>query len=474
LYSFAVCPNSVKLSAAQAPKYKTDLIGAKDKSSRTEVETVAQPMHHKVAFQSLPYDRTISGDGRMLDNNDEIHLPVSVSYSVKLSECSQNTVIPKLLNIDSCECWNPEAELSGASKEASMELEPCDQKPKNTLQDFQVPPLKLGSLLGGDDNCENVAQSICSSGVTAVSETEETSKAGLYCSIYEASLSSTHQGTSEDITYPSSTYITSDSQVYKALNNEYFTSNKVCPSSSIVSDVDIQQQLNCSVLKAYSKEPETKQYNDVQRLKDYCVASRMNNDAVQDGSMQMSVTASTSYRSIQPYKPIREAELVAAQHVAREPTILAQSNYHGILNDIPVKQERCRSSAHAVGAVKSGMSKRKLLGSTLRYCLLEFLNAENCLRSDCICHRSSRKPVAPTNNRHTSITNENFCLESGGRHVSYTDAPVNMTSKVGGVECGAKRAIATERVVSSVVEEAANQKDLNCDRYMSLICIYIH
>jgi len=441
-------------------------------SSTTEPETVAQPVHHKVAFQSLPHDRTISGDGRMLDNDDEIHLPVNFSYSVKLSECSQNTVLPKHLNIDSCECWNPEAELSGDSKEASMELEPCDQKPKNTFQDFHVPPLKLGSLLGGDDNCENIAQSICSSGVTALSETEETSKAGC-CSIYEASLSSSRQGTSEDITYPSSTYITSDSQVCKALNKEYFTSNKVCPSSSIASDVDNKQQLNCNILKAYSKKPETKQYNDVHRQKDYCAASRMNNDTVQDGSMQMSVTASTSYRSIQPYKPIREVEFVAAQHCAGEPTILAQTNYHGILNDIPVQQERFRSSAHAVDALKSCMSKRKLLGSTLRYYLIEFLNAKNCLRSDCICHKSPRKAVAPTNNSHTSITNEDFCVESGGRHISYTGAPVNMTSKVSGMECGAKRAIATDRVVSSVVE-AANQKDLNCDRYMSLICIFLY
>ena len=442
-------------------------------SSRTEPETVARPLHQKVAFQSRPYDRTISGDRRMLDNDDEMHLPVGVSYSVKLSECSQNTVVPKLLNIDSCECWNPEVELSGDSKEASIELEPCDQKQKNTVQDFHVPPLKLGSLLGGDDNCENVAQSICSSGVTAVSETEETSKAGLYCSIYEASLSSSHQGTSEDITYPSSTYITSDSQVYKALNNEYFTSNKVCQSLSIASDVDNQQQLNYSILKAYSKEPETKQYNEVHCLKDCAVASRMNNDTVQDGSMQMSVTASTSYRSIQPYKPVREVELVAPQHCAGEPTILAQTNYHGILNDIPVERERCRSSAHAVGTVKSGMSKRKLLGSTLRYCLLEFLNAENCLHSDCICHRSSRKPVAPTNNSHTSITNKDFCVESGGRHVPYTGAPVNITSKVSGVECGTKGAIVTDGVVSSVVE-AANHKDLNCDRYMRLIDIYLY
>ena len=473
MYSFAVCPNSAKLSSAQAPRCKNGLIRAKDMSSRTEPETVAQPLHHKVAFQSLLYDRTISGDRRMLDNDDEMHLPAGVSYSVKLSECSQNTVIPKLLNIDSCECWNPEAELSGDSTEANIELEPCDQKPKNTVQDFHVPPLKLGSLLGGDDNCENVAQSICSSGMTAVSKTEETSKAGLYCSIYEASLSSIHQGTSEDITYPSSTYITSDSQVYKTLNNEYFTSNKVCQSSSIASDVDNQQQLNYSVLKAYSKEPETKQHNEVQQLKDYAVASRINNDTVQDGSMQMSVTASTSYKSIQPYKPTGVVELVAAQHCAGEPTILAQTNYHGILNDIPVERERCQSSAHAVGTVKSAKSERKLLGSTLRYCLLEFLNAENCLRSDCICHRSSRKPVAPTNNSHTSMTNEDFCVECGGRHVPYTGAPVNITSKVSGVECGAKRAIATDRVVSSVVE-AANQKDLNCERYMSLISIYLY
>ena len=441
-------------------------------SSRNEPKTVAQPMHHKVAFQSLPYDRTISGDERMLDN-DEIHVPVSVSYSVKLSECSQNTVIPKLLNIDSCECWNPEAEISGDSKEASIELEPCDQKPNNTVQDFHVPPLQLGSLLGGDDNFENVAQSLCSSGVTAASETEETSKAGLYCPIYEASLSSSRQGTSEDITYPPSTYVTSDSQVYKALNNKYFTSNKVCSSSSIASDMDNQQRLNCNVLKAYSKESETKQYNDVHCLKDYCVASRMNNDTMQDGSMQMSVTASTSYRSIQPYKPIREVEFVAARHCAGEPAFLAQTNYRDILNDIPVQRERCRSSAHAVDAVKPCMSKRKSLGSALRYCLKEFLNAENCLRSDCICHRSSRKSVAPTINSRTSTTNEDFCVESGGRHISYTGAPVNMTSKVSGMECGAKRAIATDGVVSSVVG-AANQKDLNCDRYMSLICIYFY
>ena len=474
MYSFAVCPNSVKLSSAQAPKCKTDVIGAKDMSSRTEPETVAQPVHHKVAFQSLPSGRTISGDGRMLNNGDEFHLPVSVSHSVKLSECSQNSVIPKLLNIDSCECWNPEAELSGHSKETSIELEPCDQKPKNTFQDFRVPPLKLGSLLGGDDNSENFAQSTCCSGVTAISETEEASKAGLYCSVYKESLSSSHQGTSEDITYPSSTYMTSDSQVYKALNNENFTSNKVCTSSSIASDVDNQQQLNYNVLKPYNKESETKQYNDVQCSKAYSVASRMNNDNVQDGSMQLSLTASTSYRSIEPYKPMREVELIATQHCAGEPTILAQTNYHGVLNDIPVQQERCQSSAYTVGAVKSGMRKRKLLGSTLRYCLLEFLNAENCLCSDCICHRSSRKPVAPANiSHHTSRTNEDFCVESGGRHISYTGASVNMTSKASDIECGAKRAIATDRVVSSVVE-VADQKDINCARYVSLICIYLY
>jgi hypothetical protein len=195
---------------------------------------------------------------------------------------------------------------------------------------------------------------------------------------------------------------------------------------------------------------------------------------VQDGSMQMSLTASTSYRSIQPYKPVREVELIASQHCAGEPTILAQTNYHGILNDICLQPDKCWSSAHAVGTVKSGMSRRKLLGSTLRCCLIEFLKAGNCIRSDCICHRSSGKPVAPTNNsRHTSVSNEDFCVESGGRHISYTCAPVNVTSKVSDVECGAKRAIATDRVVSSVVE-AANQKDLNCDRYVLLICVYLY
>jgi hypothetical protein len=69
------------------------------------------------------------------------------------------------------------------------------------------------------------------------------------------------------------------------------------------------------------------------------------------------------------------------------------------------------------------------------------------------------------------MKNENISVESGGRHISYTGAPVNLASKVSDLECGAKRAIATDRVVSSVVE-AANQEDLNCGRYISLICIY--
>lgn len=472
LYSFAVCPNSVKLSSSQVPKCKTDLFGAKNMSLRTEPKIVALSTDDKVAFQSLPCDKTILGDGSMLDNGDEFNLPVSVSYSVKLSECSQNTVIPNFTNVDSCECWNPKVELSGDIKEASIKLEPYDQKPKNTYQNVHVPPLKLGSLLGGDDSSEDVAQSIYTSGVTAVSEMEEMSTAGLCCTIYEESLCSSHHGTSENITYPCSTYMTSDSPVYKALDKVDFNSNKVCQSSSVAPDLGNQQQSNYNISKTYNKEWERKLYNDAQPPKDYAAESIVNNNSMQNGSIQMSVTASTSYRSIQPYEPIRRAERVATRHFTGEPTHLAQTNCHDILNDICAQQERCQSAGHAVGTVKSGMSRRKLLGSALRYCLLEFLSAENCLHSDCICNRSLRKPVAPTNDsNHTSIKNENNAVQSGGRNVSYTDTPVNFTSKVSDVECVANRASATDKVVSSVVE-AADQEDLNCDRYMSLICMY--
>jgi hypothetical protein len=83
--------------------------------------------------------------------------------------------------------------------------------------------------------------------VTALPETEETSKPSLYYSSYEECLSSRHQGTCGGITYPSSTYVISDSQANKALNKVKVTNNKMCPFKDLWERVRNQCLKDCAV-----------------------------------------------------------------------------------------------------------------------------------------------------------------------------------------------------------------------------------
>jgi hypothetical protein len=457
----------VKFSASQATKCKSDLIEAKDVSLRTEPKAVAQHTDLRVAFQSLPYNRSISDGGRMLDNGGDLHLLVSASDNVELSECSQNTTIPKFLNIDPCECWDLEVKLSGDIVDSSASLYQCDQKPKNKFQDFRVPPLKLGSLLDGDDSDANGVNNTNSSGVTVVSESEETSKAHLYYSSYEESLNSSHQRTSEGITYPSSTYVTSDSQAFKALNEGKVASNKVCLSLSSASATDFQQ-VNCNLLKTHGKEAEKKQHNNVHPAKNYASERRMKCTAIQNDSMEGSFATSTSYRSIQPYETVREIKHVSSQQFCGgKPTHLDQTDDHSILNSIPVHMEGHESSAHrAVGVVEADISRRKLLGSALRYLLLAFFSTEKCLDNDCICCRSSWKPMAVRNHiHHISMENENIASERGSRNICHVGTHVNLTSALSDIDHRAKRTPATDGIVNSVMEAASN-KGSNFGRYM--------
>jgi hypothetical protein len=56
-----------------------------------------------------------------------------------------STVKQKPLNTDLYEFWNLAVEVSDDSTDSSVLLEPCNQKQKNTLQEYHVPPLKPGS-----------------------------------------------------------------------------------------------------------------------------------------------------------------------------------------------------------------------------------------------------------------------------------------------------------------------------------------
>lgn len=432
--SFSVQPNPVKFSASQATKCQA-VLEAKDKSLQTEPERSAEHTDHSIAFQSLPYNRTVSDDGRMLGNCDDLHLLVSVADNIKQNECSQNTTVPKFLNIDSCECWDLEVKLSGDITNSTASLHPCDQKPKNIFPDFHVPPLKLGSLVDGDDGDDsdaNGVHSTNSSGMTIVSESEKASKARIYYSSYEESLNSGCQGTSEGITYPSSTYVTSDSQAFKTLNKGKVANNKMCMSLSSASDTDFQEG-NCNLLKTHGKAAERKQHNNVHPVKNYVSERRMKHTTIQNDSLEGLVATSTTYRSIQPYKTVGEIKHASSQqYCGRNPNCLDQTDDHNSLNYIPVHMEGHESSAHdAIGVIESDMSRRKLLGSALRYLLLAFFSTEKCLDNGCICHRSSLKPVTPRN------------------RIRHVGTHVNMTSTLSDPVCGAKRSLATDGAASS-------------------------
>jgi hypothetical protein len=399
----------------------------------------------------------------MLDNSDDLHLPVGVTDSLKLSECSPSTVIPKSLNIDSCDCWNLAVEVSCDSKDSSTLLEPCDQKPKNTFQDFHVPPLKLGSLLSDEDDDTDGANNTCSSGVTALPETEENSKPGLCCSSYEECLSSSHQGASGVITYPASTCMTSDSQANKALNKVKVANNKMCPSLSSASHID-SQELNCNLLKNCGRESERNHC-----LKDCAVEGKINCTTIQNDSLQTLATGSVLCRNVQPYGTAREMGHASTQQCCGGELVhLAQTNDHSISSIIAPPTEDCESSAHHAGGIRksTNTSGRKLLGSALRCILLELFNIENCHCNGCICHRSSWKPVAPRNHiHHTSVEDEHVAAESDNRNISYTGTHVNLTSTLNGFECGSKTTLSTEEDVNSVME-IGSPKDSYSSRYV--------
>jgi hypothetical protein len=385
----------------------------------------------------------------MLDNCGDLHLLVSVSDNIKQDECSQNMMLPKFLNIESCECWDLEVKLSGDITNASASLHTCDQKPKNILPDFCVPPLKLGSLVDGgdgDDSDANGVNSKNSSGMTVVSESEETSKAHIYDSSYEESFNSSHQGTSEGITYPSSTYVISGSEAFKTLNKGKVANNKMCVSLANAADTDFQEG-NCNLLKSHGKEAERKQHNNVHPVKTYVSERRMNHTTIQNDSLEGSVATSTIYRSIQPYKTLEEIKYASSRKYCRRNPTCLQTDDDNILNQISVDMEGHESSAHhAVGVIESDISRRKLLGSALRYLLLAFLSIEKCFDNSCICHRSSLKPVTPRN------------------HIRHVGTHVNLTSTLSYPVCGTKRT-ATDGVVNSIME-AADRKGSDSIRYM--------
>jgi hypothetical protein len=403
----------------------------------------------------------------MLDSCSDLHFVAIFADNVKQSECSQSTAVPKFPNIDSLDCWDLETKPSGDNTNSTASLHPCDQKSKNIFPDVHVPPLKLGSLLGGGDGHDSNANGVNSrnsSSVTVVSEREETSKASLYYSGYKESSSSSCQGTNECITYLSSTYVTSDSQAFKTLNKEKVASNKMCLLSS-ESHSDFQGK--CKLLNTRRRAAERKQNNNINPINNYFPERRMNLAAVQNDSLEGSASTSTTYRSIQLYKSVREIKRISEQDCGREPTQLDVTDDHSILNHIPVQMEGPKSSArHAVGVIESDISRRKLIGSALRYLLLAFFSAEQCLDNSCICHRSSSKPVTPRNHiHHTSVENENIASERGSRNVCHVGTHVNLTSTLNDIDCGAKRTLPTDGIVNGVVE-AAGSESSDSFRYM--------
>jgi hypothetical protein len=428
----------------------TDL-EAKDMSLQTE--------RAGVAFQSLPHNRTISDSGRMLDNCSDLHFMAIFTDSVKQSECSQSTAVPKFPNIDSLDCWDLVMKPSGDITNSAASLHPCDQKSEDIFPDIHVPPLELSSLLDGDDGNDSDANGVNSrnsSSVTIVSEREETSKASLYYSGYKESLSSSCQGTNEGITYPSSTYVTSDSQAFKTLINEKVASNKMCPLSS-ESHTDIQEK--CKLLNTRGKAADRKQNNNINPINNYFPERRTNIATVQNDSLKGSASTSTTYRSIQLYKTVKEIKSTSSQqYCGREPTQLDVTDDRSILNPIPVHMEGHKSSArHPVGVIESDISRRKLLGSALRYLLLAFFSTEQCLDNSCICHRSSSKPVTPRNHiHHTSVENEYIASDKGSRNVCHVGTHVNLTSTLSDIDCGAKRTLPTNGIVDGVVEAAGS------------------
>jgi hypothetical protein len=452
LHSFSVQPKAIKFSASHASKCKTNLTEAKNIFLRTELVTVGEPTHQKGAFLLLPCKSTISSDGRPLDNG-ELCLP----HSLKPSECSRSTVKRKPLNIDSCECWNLDADLSSAS------LESCDQKQKKTFHDFHVPPLKLGSLLDGDDDIDsntNGANNMYSSDVSTVPETEGMSKAHLYYSS-EENLSSSHQCLSESITDSSSTYVASDSQASKPLNDVKFSTNKMYPHLSNDYVIDTQQRVKTSGRKS-----ERKQYNNVHLLRDDALGRRMNHTNIQNDSLQASATTSTSYRSIQPYKRREMKGVLTQQYCGAECSHLAQTSDCAISStgNILVHTEGHDefSDHHAIEQTESHTLRRKLLGLALRRLLLEFLSTDNCLYNSCICHKSSRKLVAPKYHiHHTPIGNENTAANSD----SHTSTHVHCTSVSSDIGCGAKRTLLTDKALNNVVEDSS-PKDSISGRYI--------
>jgi hypothetical protein len=426
--SFSVQPDPVKFSTK-----RTFL--------RAEPETVSQPTHHEGAFLSVSSKNITSGDERFRDNRGDTNL----QDSLKPTECLQRAVIPKPINIDSCESWRLDVEQSNVLREL------CDQRPERTLQDFHVPPLELGSFVDDDglDSNKNCANSTYSSSVI---EAESMSESHLHCST-EVNLSSSYQDISESIRHSSRTYVDSDFQAHKALNEVKFASNNVYPHLSNAWNTDSQQHLETYGSNSRSKK-ERRQYDNVQPLKDDAVERRMSDTSIQSDSLKDSGATTTSYRSIEPHKMIREIKCASTYQ------------YSGQKRDHHVETNDCGISATGTVPVCIGHESWDHHAAERLVSPLELPNTTEYLGNSCACPECSGEFVVPSYHRNdTSIESENFAGEKDSRNISHRGTEVNFPSVLSSTECGAKRTVFTDRVLSSVTE-AASSKDLIFGRYV--------
>ncbi|XP_069705730.1 serine-rich adhesin for platelets-like [Periplaneta americana] len=342
-------------------------------------------------------------------------------------------VMHKPLTIDSCECWKMDEVLSRDCEDSSVSVEASDTNAKKTAQDFHIPPLQLGNLSGGDDvetnNIRSGASSTRSSITNTLSGVGRASIVYLNDSTCDDSLGSSHQDTTEGITYPSSLCASPDSAGNKLFNGI----NKKKLHSGSISNRDLHRN------------------SDFQSIKEHCdnglphlnyPRGNLNDTNIQNDSLQVSATTSTSYKSIKLPRNITDVTETSQKH-----SNINKTNVHNVTANISVQKNEKSPKEPFSDANDSDVSRKKLLGSALRCLLLELLNNENCHNNNCICRKTnsfscgcvSGNPAAVMAANETLIRDKNTELESTPvgnekRASSQVDAPGYLFSGLNGSE----------------------------------------
>ncbi|PSN38469.1 hypothetical protein C0J52_23034 [Blattella germanica] len=450
--------HSSRISVSQKTKHNME-------KNLKEIISPVLSMHNKSHFH--PTQPPISAIYTVQTNSCPIaQLPTMETKSAldrkKSAGSSQSEVLespPDIDHINECECWWFDQSPT-RSKDSDMSSNTCAQK-----QEFDVPPLKLGSLLNDSIN----GDTICNSDTSKLTDGELHS---LTSTIIDENITSSQKGTTEDITYPSSTVMTSCDSANMTANDE-ICSNQTSQSFPITlkkhtlghKPESYLMERNITDVYHYdyllpSYTPTS--YKSIQPyIENVEKISIVNNQDVKQESLQAS--SSTSYQSIQPNRKFIEKLISKTTDAATASTAanknvcinknIVENLVSALKNEKRLKEVtentkkdnayclKCQENKIASRSQKtlaqlsptvkqttdtkensktlnlemsdssskhrrrhSGIPNNKIMDVALKILLIHFLNCtEKCNRSGCICNRLMNKKSSSANTQTQTV-----------------------------------------------------------------------